>query len=763
MTNEHRGRWMAGIILEWNWVGKEGMGRGWLQRSRMDYFTTTTTTEKKTKQIARFLQDFTQEDSKGRKTLKYAPQLTDIAHREQVLLEVDVDDVAAFNEDLASSILENTPRYQSLFSEAVFDLLPQFKEREVLAKDSLDVYIEHRLLMERRLRQPGEIRDQRNRYPAELMRRFEVSFKEPSSAQPLSIRDIKADHIGKLIYVKGIVTRCTEVKPLMRVATYTCDQCGAETYQPISSPNFTPLSMCPSDDCRINQSGGRLYLQTRGSKFVKFQEFKIQEHSDQVPVGNIPRSISIFCRGEVTRLASPGDHVAVTGVFLPVVMGGFRQMTSGLLSDTFVEAHRVVKMNKTEDEELEAAELTEEEVRAVTQGDFYERLAHSIAPEIYGHSDVKRALLLQLVGGQDTSPQGMKIRGNLNICLMGDPGVAKSQLLAYMDRLAPRSQYTTGRGSSGVGLTAAVMKDPLTDEMTLEGGALVLADRGLCCIDEFDKMMDQDRTAIHEVMEQQTISIAKAGIMTTLNARTSILAAANPAYGRYNPKKSIEANIQLPAALLSRFDLLWLIQDKPDRENDLRLAKHIAYVHQHMTNPPMAFEPLDMKLIRRYVALCHRKEPYVPEALDEFIIAAYVDMRKEARNNKDMSFTSARTLLAVLRLSTALARLRLGDAVEKEDIVEAMRLMEASKSSVIADTQDRLTGRIQSVTDRVYNVIREMSSGGATKTMKLADVMERCATKGFTPTQVEDCIAHYENINVFQVNQQRTRLTLVNA
>merc|ERR1719187_2407259 len=272
-------------------------------------------------------------------------------------------------------------------------------------------------------------------------------------------------------------------------------------------------------------------------------------------------------------------------------------MKQGLLADTYLEAHRVVKMNKTEDDELDTEGLTEAELRKVAEDDFYDKLSSSIAPEIYGLDDVKKALLLLLVGGVDRNPAGMKIRGNINICLMGDPGVAKSQLLGYIDRLAPRSQYTTGRGSSGVGLTAAVMKDTLTGEMTLEGGALVLSDQGICCIDEFDKMADQDRTAIHEVMEQQTISIAKAGIMTTLNARVSILAAANPAYGRYNHRKSITQNIQLPAALLSRFDLLWLIADKPDRENDLRLAHHITYVHTHNQQPPTQTNPLDMKLM----------------------------------------------------------------------------------------------------------------------------------------------------------------------
>jgi DNA replication licensing factor MCM7 len=281
----------------------------------------------------------------------------------------------------------------------------------------------------------------------------------------------------------------------------------------------------------------------------------------------------------------------------------------------------------------------------------------------------------------------MKIRGTINICLMGDPGVAKSQLLGYIDRLATRSQYTTGRGSSGVGLTAAVMKDPLTGEMTLEGGALVLADQGVCCIDEFDKMNDTDRTAIHEVMEQQTISIAKAGIMTCLNARVSILAAANPAYGRYNPRRTIEQNIQLPAALLSRFDLLWLMQDKPDRDNDLRLAKHITFVHSHGTQPPTRIKTFDMGLLRRYIALCKRKTPAIPTELTDYIVGAYVELRREARNNRDMTFTSARNLLGILRLATAAARVRLSDTVNKDDVAEALRLLEMSKDS-LNQTQD---------------------------------------------------------------------------
>lgn len=712
--------------------------------------------------ITTFLREYLVDGEKGKggKNFVYGQQLSKLAHREQVSLVIDLEHVQDYEPDLSDAIVENTRRYVSLFSDAVQELLPEYKQKDVVFKDTLDVYIEHRLLMEQRNHPDAHemARDPHNKYPAELMRRFEVYFKPPGTQKHLAIREVKAESIGHFVNVKGIVTRATEVKPMMTVATYTCDTCGNETYQPIGSASFMPLLMCPSQVCTTNRSGGRLYLQTRGSKFVKFQEIKIQEHSDQVPVGNIPRSMTVMCRGEVTRLAQPGDHIAIAGIFLPMLKQGFKQMTQGLMSDTYLEAHRVVKMNKTEDDELDTEGLTDEELKQVAEDDFYDKLASSIAPEIYGHEDVKKALLLLLVGGVDKSPKGMKIRGNINICLMGDPGVAKSQLLSYIDRLAHRSQYTTGRGSSGVGLTAAVMKDPLTGEMMLEGGALVLADRGVCCIDEFDKMMDTDRTAIHEVMEQQTISIAKAGIMTSLNARVSILAAANPAYGRYNPKKTVEQNIQLPAALLSRFDLLWLIQDKADRENDLRLAQHIAYVHQHNVHPPLSFEPLDMRLMRRYIALCHKKEPTVPEGLADYITAGYVEMRKEARNNKDMTFTSPRTLLAILRLATALARLRLVETVEKDDVNEAMRLMEMSRDSLNTHKEQ---SRAQNVTDQIYAVVREMAPEKGGKSIRMSDVMELCTTKGFKPDQIDACIEEYEELNVWQVNTARTRLTFI--
>jgi len=699
----------------------------------------------------------------------YISSIMKLASKERSSIEINVEDVQNYDPILSESIIQNTRRYLELFSTAIFSILPNKLAEEDSKKDSLDIYIEQRFSQ---FLKSGEYDEDQffEKLPKSLIRRYDVLFIAPSSLiRPVSIRELKSSKVGHLVTVKGIVTRISEVKPLLVCATYTCDQCGSETFQPLNgSDAFLPLEKCISEECKQKNAGGRLYFQTRTSRFIKYQEVRIQEHSDQVPVGNIPRSLEVFVKSDLTRQVFPGDHVAVTGVFLPSLKAGFRQMVGGLISETYLDAHRIVKMNKNEESALETEEeecMTQEETEEflLSGENIYSKLASSIAPEIYGHEDLKKALLLLLVGGVDRSPAGMKIRGNVNICMFGDPGVAKSQLLGFINRMSTRSQYTTGRGSSGVGLTASVTKDQITGEMILEGGCLVLADKGICCIDEFDKMAESDKVAIHEVMEQQTISIAKAGILTTLNARVSILAAANPIFGRYDLKKSVQQNIELPAALLSRFDLIWLITDSPNSDFDRRLAQHITEVHmneQEIQNEQQQ-SALDMRLMRRYIALCKKKEPIIPEYLTDHLIDAYIEMRREARTNKHLAtFTSPRTLLAVLRLSTALARLRLADTVEQDDVDEAIRLIEMSKNSLSSDEDGNQAGMSRALrnNEKIYRMVKE-SLGEDERQIDLEQMKEKALNKGFTEDEFEETLEEYEELGIWAVDKRKNKIS----
>ncbi|GAB2226452.1 hypothetical protein Droror1_Dr00022260 [Drosera rotundifolia] len=692
---------------------------------------------------------------------KYMNVLQDVANRKVRAVEIDLEDLFGYkdsDDEFIRRVTENTKRYVGVFADAIDALLPE--ATEPLPEDDHDV-----LMMTQRSQDGAENADgsdPQQHMPPEIKRFYEVYIRASSKERPFTIREVKASYIGQLVRISGIVTRCSDVKPLMKVAVYTCEDCGFEIYQEVTARSFMPLFQCPSRRCDTNKSKGSLILQLRASKFLKFQEAKIQELAEHVPKGHIPRSMTVHFRGELTRKVSPGDVVELSGIFLPIPYTGFRALRAGLVADTYLEVMSVSHFKKKYEEYELQGDEEEQIARLAEDGDIYNKLAKSLAPEIFGHEDVKKALLLLLVGAPHRKlKDGMQIRGDIHICLMGDPGVAKSQLLKHIINVAPRGVYTTGRGSSGVGLTAAVQKDPVTNEFVLEGGALVLADMGICAIDEFDKMDDSDRTAIHEVMEQQTVSIAKAGITTSLNARTAILAAANPAWGRYDLRRTPAENINLPPALLSRFDLLWLILDKADMDSDLEMARHVVYVHQNRESPALGFTPLEPSLLRAYIAAARKVSPSVPRELEEYIATAYSSIRQEEfRSDTPSSYTTVRTLLSILRLSSALARLRFSATVEQSDIDEALRLMQMSKFSLYSE--DRQKSGLDAISD-IYSILRDEAARTSTMDISYAQALNWISRKGYSEAQLKECLEEYAALNVWQIHPDTFDIKFIDA
>ncbi|KAH0782155.1 hypothetical protein KY290_001753 [Solanum tuberosum] len=703
-----------------------------------------------------FLSNFS--DSNGE--AKYMNILQDVANRKTKAIEIELEDLADYkdlDEEFLRRIAENTKRYITILASAIDELMPE--PTEALPDDDHDILMTQR---SEEVTENTDGSDPKQKMPPEIKRFYEVYVKASSKGRPFTIREVKASYIGQLVRISGIVTRCSDVKPLMQVAVYTCEECGFEIYQEVTARVFMPLFECPSKRCTVNKAKGNLILQLRASKFLKFQEAKIQELAEHVPKGHIPRSMTVHFRGELTRKVSPGDVVELSGIFLPMPYTGFRAMRAGLIADTYLEAMSVSHFKKKyEDYELRGDE-EEQIARLAEDGDIYNKLSRSLAPEIFGHEDIKKALLLLLVGAPHRQlKDGMKIRGDLHICLMGDPGVAKSQLLKHIINVAPRGVYTTGKGSSGVGLTAAVQKDPVTNEMVLEGGALVLADMGICAIDEFDKMDDSDRTAIHEVMEQQTVSIAKAGITTSLNARTAVLAAANPAWGRYDMRRTPAENINLPPALLSRFDLLWLILDRADMDSDLELARHVVYVHQNKESPALGFTPLEPSVLRAYISAARRLSPSVPKELEDYIAGAYSSIRQEeAKSNTPHSYTTVRTLLSILRISSALARLRFSEKVAQSDVDEALRLMQMSKFSLYSD--DRQRSGLDAISD-IYSILRDEAARMNRLELTYAQALNWISRKGYSEAQLKECLEEYAALNVWQIHPDSFNIRFIDA
>jgi replicative DNA helicase Mcm len=618
--------------------------------------------------LTRFIEGFRDE----RDEVKYEQALSEMAVKGQRSIVVDFKDMYAFDAELARQVLSSPMDYLPQFDIAAFSKL-RMRDPE---------YADQIRLVHVRLRG----------LPVETL-----------------LRRIGAEHISRLVMVSGIIVRATAVQPYITKAAYRCSSCGEMILLDQTDQFLRTPKKCSTCDSRRG-----FELVPSESVFIDSQRITIQERPEELPPGQLPRQVNVEIRDDIVDIARPGDRVSITGT-----IGMLRRQGRGgtlRVFDFVLEANNIDVSGR----EMELLEITPEDEEAIKElaSDpwIHRRILQSIAPSIYGLDAIKEAIMYLLFAGVTKELPDVRIRGDINVLLVGDPGTGKSQLLQYASRAAPRGLLTTGRGSTAAGLTAAVVKEGGTGNFILEAGALVLGDKGVCCIDEMDKMRDEDRNAIHPAMEQQVVSIAKGGIVATLNARTSILAAANPTLGRYNPYQTIAQNMNLPVTILSRFDLIFVLQDIPESERDARMAEHILGLHRAAGTPITA--PLDLELMRKYISYSKQIKPVMTEEVITSFRDFYVRMRTASLEGGEASAISitARQLESLVRLAEARARVHLRDEVTVEDAEAVIALTQRSLEQVGIDVTtgeidiDILyTGKPRSLQMQLQKVLRVVS------------------------------------------------------
>ena len=545
------------------------------------------------------------------------------------------------------------------------------------------------------------------------------------------LRKLGSKQMGKLVMIEAIVVRATPVRPMVMQAAFKCKRCGTVSRVEQSGQFLKAPTLCTSPDC--GKDGPFEFMQD-DSLFIDSQDLRLQERPEDLPPGQLPRTLAVKLIGsEVVDVARPGDHVSIVGIvhaFAPS-RPGIGKLRTFILQ---LDANSIEVMGK-EPETTTATKEEEEKIIALSKDpEIFTKLKASIAPSIFGYQHIKEAILYLLCGGVSKQLPDVNVRGEMNALLIGDPGTAKSQLLQYVARIAPRGLYTSGRGTTAAGLTAAVIREK-GGSMSLEAGALVLADKGIACIDEMDKMRPEDRVAIHEAMEQHTVSVAKGGIVATLNARTAVLAAANPALGRYEPNRTVAENISLPVTILSRFDIIFVLRDVPNKEADAKMSQHILEIHQRGISPVEA--PIDAELLRKYIRYSKTIQPELGnEALNK-LRDFYLAMRVASESEGSPVAITARQLESLVRCSEARARCALRKEVTGADAEAAITLMKRSLEEVGIDMSSYkmdidliMTGRPKSVRDKLQIVLSavvemEKETGAVEKDALLAMLEEK--------------------------------------
>jgi len=616
-------------------------------------------------EIKKQFRDFIREFHESNFVFPYRDQLKRNYNLGQYFLEVSLDDLRSYDENLADRLLKTPTENIAIFEEAAKEIADEVTKPRPLGEE--------------------EVQD------------IQVSLR--SEANPVGVRDLKSNNVSKLVKIPGIIISASTIRVKATKITIQCRGCKNTLPNIGLKPGLEGYAMprsCPTDQtgkpapCPLDP----FFILPDKCKCVDFQVLKLQESPDAVPNGELPRHLQLYCDRYLTEKVVPGNRVTVTGIYSIKKTGpsskketstsvGIRQpyiRVLGIHVETDGPGRSSGSIHFTPQDE-------EEFRRLASRPDVFDVVSRSIAPSIYGSEDIKKSIACLLFGGsRKRLPDGLTRRGDINVLLLGDPGTAKSQLLKFVEKVSPIGVYTSGKGSSAAGLTASVIRDPVSRNFIMEGGAMVLADGGVVCIDEFDKMRQDDRVAIHEAMEQQTISIAKAGITTTLNSRCSVLAAANSVFGRWDDTKG-EANIDFMPTILSRFDTIFIVKDEHDQQKDIRLAKHVMQVHLNAAQASSEGVEGDLSLnfLKKYVDYCRRKcGPRLSPTAAEKLQNQYVLMRTGARTQEQQTSKrnsipiTVRQLEAIVRISESLAKMRLQPFALESDVDEALRLFQVS-------------------------------------------------------------------------------------